>query len=169
MLPVTLKIWHKTDAAALAVIANNRNIFNQVRDSFPQPYTVTDALKWIEIHGSKNPYQNYAIWVDDQLVGSIGFVPQEHERGHVVEIGYFIGEPFWGKGIATAAIEKLLQLLEQNKTYLRIEACVFSKNTASMKVLQKNKFYLEGIQHKAAIKNNVMLDIYIWVKFLQPK
>lgn len=60
MLPVTLKIWHKTDAAALAVIANNRNIFNQVRDSFPQPYTVTDALKWIEIHGSKNPYQNYA-------------------------------------------------------------------------------------------------------------
>ncbi|WP_298300508.1 GNAT family N-acetyltransferase [Hydrotalea sp.] len=167
MQELILKKWQKTDAAALVFIANNRNIFDQVRDSFPQPYTVNDALKWIEIHGTKHPCQNYAIWLDEQLVGSIGFVPQEYERRHVAEIGYFIGEPFWGKQIATTAIQQLLTIMQQEKKYSRIEAYVYGKNTASMKVLKKNQFFLEGIQHKAAIKNNKIQDIYIWVRFLE--
>ena len=167
MQEIFLKKWEKEDAILLAKIANNKNIFDQVRDSFPQPYTLNDALKWIDIHGNKQPCQNYAIWVNNEIVGSIGFVPQEYERRHVTEIGYFIGEAYWGKKIATAAVKILLSIIEKEKKYSRIEAYVYAKNMASMKVLQKNNFFLECIQHKAAIKNNTIEDIYVWVKFLE--
>lgn len=163
---VTLKPWNKNDAAALANIADNKKIFMQVRDSFPQPYTLTDALKWIDAHLQTSKATNFAIWYNNELAGSIGYVPQENERRHIAEIGYFIGEVFWGKQIATKAVEQLLQLIQEQQKFYRIEAYVFEKNVASIKVLQKNGFFLEGIQHKAAIKNNEMQNVLVWVKFL---
>jgi RimJ/RimL family protein N-acetyltransferase len=84
---VTLKPWNKNDAAALANIADNKKILMQVRDSFPQPYTLTDASKWIDAHLQTSKATNFAIWYNNELAGSIGYVPQENERRNIAEIG----------------------------------------------------------------------------------
>ena len=81
-----------------------------------------------------------------------------------IEIGYFIGEPYWGKGIATEACKLICKYVEEQMDVVRIEANTFQHNKASMRVLQKNGFYLEAIRQKAIIKNNVLLDEYLWVR-----
>jgi [ribosomal protein S5]-alanine N-acetyltransferase len=86
-----------------------------------------------------------------------------------IEIGYFIGEPFWGKGIATKAVGKMLGHIEKNFAVSRIYAEVFEHNKASMNVLRKNGFYLEGIRKKAVIKDGVVMDDYVWAKLIIKK
>ncbi len=83
-----------------------------------------------------------------------------------MEIGYFIGEPYWGKGIATEAVRQLVEYIRGRFPVHRLFAGVFGHNTASMKVLQKNGFYLESIHRKALFKNNALLDEYVWVRLL---
>ena len=83
------------------------------------------------------------------------------------EIGYFIGENFWGQGIATEAIGQLVGYIEKNFDLVRIYAEVFEYNKASMKVLEKNGFYLESIRKKAAIKNNIVINDFVWVKIIE--
>jgi RimJ/RimL family protein N-acetyltransferase len=91
---------------------------------------------------------------------------QEDVYKNAVELGYFIGEPYWGKGIATEAIKVLVAHINQNDKVDRVFARVFEHNKASMKALQKAGFYLEGIQRKAASKNNAVLDVYVWARLL---
>lgn len=169
MINIELRRWQKQDAQALASIANNRNIWNSVRDFFPSPYTVTDALQWITKTATENPPLNFAIVVQGQIVGGAGCILKEDVYRNNIEIGYFIGEPFWGKGIATEACRLLCEYIQQQMNIIRIEACTFQHNKASMRVLQKNGFYLEGIRKNAVIKNNELLDEYCWVKLLSKK
>ncbi|MDE3235079.1 MAG: GNAT family N-acetyltransferase [Bacteroidota bacterium] len=166
MSEVLLRPWKKEDAQALAAIANNRTIWNQVRDRMPSPYTVTDALEWIEHCSKQKPLQNFCIEVNGAVTGSIGFIPKADVCRKTVEIGYFVGELYWGKGIATTAVALLLQHIENTLDVVRIYAEVFEHNKASMQVLRKNGFSLEGIRRKAVIKNNIIMDDYVWVKLL---
>jgi RimJ/RimL family protein N-acetyltransferase len=162
-----LRPWRKQDAQALAVIANNRNIWNNVRDRLPNPYTVLDALEWIGHTSQQQPPQNFAILVDGLVVGNIGAVLQDDVYRKTVEIGYFVGEPHWGKGIATKAVALFVAYVEQQFSPLRIYAGVFAHNKASMEVLRKNGFHLESIKRKAAIKNGQVQDEYVWVKLIE--
>lgn len=163
---IFLRRWQREDAQHLAAIANNRNVWNNVRDRLPSPYTVIDALKWIaHCKGEPTPV-NFAVVCNNRVVGSIGCVPKEDVYRKTIEVGYFIGEPYWGKGIATEAMRQLTQYIQQNFLVVRMYAEVFAHNKASMKVLQKNGFYLESIRRKAAIKNNVIIDDYVWVKLM---
>ena len=100
------------------------------------------------------------------IAGNIGCKIQEDIYRKSIEIGYFVGEEFWGKGIATIAISLYVEYLIKNFQPIRIYAEVFEHNKASMKVLQKNGFFLESIRRKAAIKNNVIVDDYVWVRFV---
>jgi [ribosomal protein S5]-alanine N-acetyltransferase len=161
-----LRPWRKQDAQALAVIANNRNIWNNVRDRLPNPYTVMDALEWIGHISQQKPVQNFAVLVDGIVVGNIGAVLQEDVYRKTVEIGYFVAEPHWGKGIATKAVALFVAYVEQVFEPLRIYAGVFAHNKASMEVLRKNGFHLESIKRKAAIKNGQVQDEYVWVKLI---
>ncbi len=161
-----LRPWQPQDAQALATIANNRNIWNNLRDHLPYPYNVTDAQQWIAHCKGQNPVVNFAIIYNRQLAGSIGCVPKTDVYRKSMEIGYFISENFWGKGIATEAVYKLLEYIQTRFDVIRIYAEVFAYNKASMKVLQKNGFYLESIRRKGIIKNNVVLDDYVWVKLI---
>ena len=161
---VVLRPWQKQDAQELASVANNKNIWNNVRDALPSPYTVMDALQWISHVNSQKPVINFAIVCKGAVVGSIGCTPKEDISRKSIEIGYFVGEPYWGKGIATEAVNLLLDFILTRLDMARIEAHVFESNKSSMKVLQKNGFYLEGIHRKAAFKNNELIDDYIWVK-----
>lgn len=163
-MTVELRRWQMHDAQALAAVANNRNIWNQVRDFFPSPYTVSDAMQWISKTTGENPPLNFAIVADKMVVGGAGCILKEDVYKKNIEIGYFIGEPYWGKGIATEACRLICNYVQKQMDVVRIEANTFQHNKASMRVLQKNGFYLEAIRQKAIIKNNVLLDEYLWVR-----
>ena len=166
MSNLSLRPWQKQDAQALAAIANNRNIWNNVRDFFPSPYTVTDALQWIAKSANENPPQNFAVVLQGQVIGGAGCIPKVDVYKKNIEIGYFIGEPYWGRGLATETCKHLCAYLIQQMDIIRIEACTFQYNHASMRVLQKNGFMLEAIKSKAVFKNNQLLDEYLWVKMV---
>lgn len=166
MSDVILRPWRREDANALAAIANNRNLFNNVRDSFPSPYTVIDAIEWIDKQKYQNPLTCFAITYDGKITGSAEIILQDDIYRNTVELGYFVGEPFWNKGIATEAIKILCRHIREQFKATRITARVFQHNKASMKVLLKCGFHLEGIQKKAAIKNKSVQDVYLWVKLL---
>jgi len=166
MSEVILRPWQLTDAQALAALANNKKIWDNVRDRFPHPYTVKDAIQWINLQQQHQPTQNFAIVYNGQLAGSAGVLLQEDVARKTIEIGYFIGEAFWGKGIATKAVRLLLTYTLQHYDVVRLYAQVFENNPASMKVLEHNGFYLECVRKKAAFKNNTVLDDYVWVKLV---
>ncbi|HMZ46292.1 MAG TPA: GNAT family N-acetyltransferase [Chitinophagaceae bacterium] len=164
---IILRPWKKEDAQALAAIANNKNIWNNVLDNFPSPYTVTDALQWINRESAIIPVSKFAIECNHKIVGGIGLLTYDDIYKCSIELGYFIGEPFWGLGIATKAIEKIVQHIKDDRPGVkRIFARVFENNKASMKALQKAGFYLEGIQKNAAVKNSELVNIYVLVKLV---
>jgi len=164
MTKISLHTWRREDAQQLAAIANNRNIWKNLRDRLPSPYTVMDALQWIGHCSTEKPAVNFAIVCNGMVTGSIGCMLKDDVYRKNVEIGYFIGEPYWGKGIATEAVRLLLDYTIRQFEPARIYAEVFETNKASMRVLQKNGFYLEGIRRKAVFKNNTLMDDYVWVK-----
>ena len=166
MSKIFLRPWQREDVKELAAIANNGNVWNNLRDHLPHPYTVSDAQQWIAYCKEQEIVVNFAIIYEDQLAGSIGCVPQKDVYRKSIEVGYFVGEHFWGKGIATESVRILLDYIKTRFNVVRIYAEVFEHNKASMKVLQKNGFYLESIRRKAAIKNNIIIDDYVWVKLL---
>jgi RimJ/RimL family protein N-acetyltransferase len=164
---VEIRPWKPEDAAPLATICNNKKIWLNVRDRFPHPYTLSNSIEWIASALAQKPLQNMAIVYEGKIAGSIGVMPKDDVYRKSIEIGYFLGEAFWGKGIATFAVSLLLEYIRNHFDVIRIYAEVFSHNTASMKVLEKNGFHLEGIRKKAVIKDNVVLDDYVWVKFIE--
>lgn len=162
-----IRSWKAEDAASLAAICNNKKIWLNVRDNFPHPYTITNAVEWIAYTLHQQPVKNMAILYNGSIAGSIGVIPKEDIYRKNIEIGYFLGETYWGKGIATTAVSLLLEYIKSNFDVIRIYAEVFSHNIASMKVLEKNGFHLEAIRKKAVIKNKVIMDDFVWVKFLE--
>jgi RimJ/RimL family protein N-acetyltransferase len=163
---IQIRCWKKEDAAALTSLANNKKIWLNVRDGFPHPYTLDDALQWIAFTSDQKPLQNFAIIYGGNVAGSVGVLLRDDVYRKTIEIGYFIGERFWGRGIATEAVALLIEYIKNQFDVVRIYAEVFEHNKASMRVLEKSGFYLEGIRKKAVIKNNVIMDDYVWVKLL---
>lgn len=166
MTDIILRSWKNEDAQDLTAIADNKNIWNNVRDRLPSPYTINDANDWIAFTQKENPKINFAVEYKGVLAGSAGCLLKDDVTRKSIEIGYFIGEKFWGKGIATETVKLITEYVVKEFKPIRIYAEVFEHNKASMRVLQKNGFYLEGIRKNAVIKNNIVLDDYIWVKLL---
>jgi ribosomal-protein-alanine N-acetyltransferase len=164
---VFLRLWKKEDAKQLAYVANNKNIWNNLRDGIPYPYYVADAEKWIAHCSRQKPPLNFAIIYNNIVVGSIGCIPKTDVYSKTMEVGYFIGEAYWHLGIATSAVQILINYIEKEFDVVRLVAEVFAFNKASMHVLHKNGFYLESIRRKSAFKNNIIVDDYVWVKFLE--
>ena len=164
---VHLRQFKPEDAGALAAICNSRKIWLNVRDRFPHPYTVADAVEWIAYNKKKQPVETFVITHHRQVAGSIGVIPKDDIYRKSIEIGYFVGEDFQGKGIATQAVALLLEYIHKEFDVVRIWAEVFEHNTPSMKVLKKNGFHLESVRKKAVIKNGVIMDDYIWVKLVE--
>ena len=166
-MKVSLREWKKSDAVSLAKIANNRKIWDNVRDQLPHPYTKKDAKNWLALVKKQKKITTFCIDAGGEMAGSIGFTLKEDVYRRTAEIGYFIAEEYWDKGIATEAIKQLVEYIEKNFDIIRIYAEVFEYNKASMKVLEKNGFYLESVRKKAAIKNNVIINDFVWVKLVE--
>jgi RimJ/RimL family protein N-acetyltransferase len=166
-MKVILREWKKSDAEGLAKIANNKKIWDNVRDRLPYPYTKKDAKEWLALVKSQKTVTTFCVEVDGEMVGSIGFTLREDVYRKNAEIGYFVGQEFWGKGIATEAIRQIVEYIQKNFDVIRIYAEVFEYNKASMRALEKNGFYLESIRKKGAIKNDMIIDDYVWVKLMK--
>jgi len=164
---VILREWRKTDIRPLAKIANNKKIWDNLRDRMPLPYTKKDAKEWISLVKRQKIVTTFCVEVNGEVAGSVGFTLKEDVYRKNIEVGYFIAEEYWGKGVATEAVRQLIEYIEKNFDVVRIYAEVFEHNKASMKVMQKNGFYLECIRKKSVIKNGTIMDDYVLVKLVQ--
>ena len=153
-----IRSYERNDKDALVKYANNNNISKNLRDSFPYPYTVEDAQAWITAATNQNPETNFAIANSDELIGGIGIMFQPDVYRFSAEIGYWIAEPFWGKGIASLALTALTKYTFEQFRLNRIFAGVFQGNRASMRVLEKSGFKLEGRFRNAVYKDHHFKD-----------
>jgi ribosomal-protein-alanine N-acetyltransferase len=160
---IILRPWSITDAHQLALIANNKKIADNVRDGFPFPYSLKDATDWLNIIlPENNPTRFFAITIDKQLVGSLGIVTKTNIYRKNVEIGFFLSEDFWGRGIITRAIKAAIDYAFREFDIERIYAETFSDNIGSCKALSKAGLTLEATLKNSIIKNEIIKDICIY-------
>jgi RimJ/RimL family protein N-acetyltransferase len=170
MLPQTiecraclLRPWRAQDKDALLRHANNRNIWRNLRDRFPHPYLASEAEAWLDrVAVPPRPEGIYAIDVAGEAVGSIGVDRHEDVQRHSAEVGYWLAEPFWGRGIVTEALRALTAAALAEADLWRLEAGVFAWNRASMRVLEKAGYLREGVQLRGAFKDGVAVDRVVY-------
>ncbi|MDE5966747.1 MAG: GNAT family N-acetyltransferase [Lachnospiraceae bacterium] len=160
----TIREWDMNDAANLAEMLNNKNILNNLRDGLPYPYTIKDAKEYITamLAEDKTKTFAFAITVDDRAVGSIGVFRCDNIHFRTAEMGYYIGEPYWGNGIMTSAVKQTCSYIFGHTNIIRIFAEPFSSNTASCRVLEKAGFQFEGLLRNNAVKNGEILDMKMY-------
>jgi RimJ/RimL family protein N-acetyltransferase len=154
----TLRSWRRGDEASLVRHADNRNVSRNLKDRFPSPYTPVDAEAWITYSIAQRPDTSLAIAMDDAVVGGIGIDVGTDVFRRSAEIGYWLGEPFWGRGIATEALGAMTEYAFEHFDICRLEAGVFEWNPASMRVLEKNGYVLEGRARLGIVKDGRLGD-----------
>jgi len=164
---ISLRALEDIDASSLAELANNKKIWDNLRDIMPYPYSIENANLFIDLTKKENPQVTFAIEFEGKLCGVIGLVPQQDVYKKTAEIGYWIGEPFWNKGIATKAVQLITDYAFNELDFVRLHTGVFEYNTASMKVLEKCGFKKEGVFEKAIIKNGKIWDEHRYSKVEQ--
>ncbi|WP_455511010.1 GNAT family N-acetyltransferase [Butyricimonas paravirosa] len=157
-----LREWKLSDIVSLAKYINNVKIWNNVRDGLPLPYTMLDADKYIRMVQAQSYVQNFAIEVEGEAVGGVGIVPSTDVERLSAEVGYWLGEDYWGRGIMSEAVALLVDYVFQETEIIRLFASVYEYNPASMKVLEKVGFTRQAILRDAAIKNGRVIDMYYY-------
>lgn len=146
------------DQAILAELANSKEVSSHLRDYFPSPYDTKDAEFFINMTKNQTPVTTFAIEFDSHFCGIISLVKQTDIYRYSAEIGYWLGESYWNKGIITTAV-KLITDYGLNQLHLiRIYAGIFEGNSRSMRVLEKNGYLKEGVFKKGVFKNGQALD-----------
>ncbi len=159
-----IRAWRLDDAEALARLLNNKKILDNLRDGLPYPYTAGDARDYITamLGADKNSVFAFAVVYSGEVVGSIGIFRRENIHSKTAELGYYIGESFWNKGIASAAVTLACDYIFENSDIIRIFAEPFARNKASCRVLEKAGFVYEGTLRANAVKNGVVEDMKIY-------
>lgn len=153
-----IRSYEARDLAALLEHANNRNVSIRLREAFPYPYTRGDAKRWLQSVLAQDVETHFAIAEGRDLIGGIGFQPQDDVYRKSAEIGYWVAEPYWGRGIATAAVRAMTRYAFEHFDMARLYAYVFEGNRASERVLEKVGYTYEGTMRKAVFKENRLLD-----------
>ena len=144
--------------------ADNRSIWLNLRDRFPHPYTLEDATRWVMSASTQSPFTNLAIEVDGDAVGGIGINPNQDIERISAEIGYWLGEEFWGRGICTAAVQAMTGYAFGELDLLRLYALPFTTNAASIRVLEKAGYEREGLLRQSAIKDGAVKDQVLYAR-----
>jgi [ribosomal protein S5]-alanine N-acetyltransferase len=160
-----LRPWKERDAPCLRKHADNLRIARTMRDLFPTPYTLDDANRFITLATGTTSGLMLAIEVDGDAAGGIGINPLDDVYRGTAEIGYWLAEPFWRKGIVTDAVRALVPAAFEQFDIVRLQAGIFSDNPASMRVLEKCGFALEAVHRHAITKNGVIMDEMLYVRF----
>ncbi len=160
-----IRTWRREDAQALSRHADNRKIWRNVRDHFPSPYTLADAELWIDrVLTSGEPETQFAIAVGGEAVGGVGVFLQEDVSRRSAEIGYWLGEAYWGRGIMTEVIRRFTAHAFDAYDLLRVYALVFEWNQASCRALEKAGYTLEARLKRAVVKDGHVLDQFVYAQ-----
>ncbi len=163
---MTCKIrkWKLSDATDLAAAISNKKILDNLRDGLPYPYTEKDGKNYISEMLSANEDETFAfaIIADNKVIGSIGVFRQENIHRQTAELGYYISEEYWGKGIMTEAVKQICEYVFSNSDIIRIYAEPFAYNIASCRVLEKAGFQYEGTLRNNAVKNGKVIDMKMY-------
>lgn len=157
-----LRGWHLTDAESLQRNADNPNIAAFLLDRFPSPYTMDDAEKWVDYWQNQNPMINFAIAIDDEVIGGVGLEIRYDIYRNTPLIGYWLAEQHWGKGIMPKAVKLVAQYVFEQLDAICLLAYALGKNPASMRVLEKAGFTKIGVIPKSVIKSGEILDEHIY-------
>ncbi|MDC1287168.1 GNAT family N-acetyltransferase [Gammaproteobacteria bacterium] len=161
---IFLRDFLDSDIRSIARHANNYNVSRYMASRMPYPYTEGDAQWWVAT-GSREQGLNMAIDLDSECIGVVGVQFGQGELQYSAEIGYWIAEEHWGKGIATDAVAIMTERVFADYKIVRLSAPVFSPNKASMRVLEKCGYSLEAVLHKSVFKNHEFMDEHLFVKF----
>jgi RimJ/RimL family protein N-acetyltransferase len=153
-----IRSFRDSDVDDLAVAANSRAVWRNLRDRFPHPYTRLDAEAWLAHAAAARPETHFAVAVDDRVAGGIGFDLGSDVHRRSAEIGYWIAEPHWGRGLATASLRALSTWAMENFDLVRLQAGVFAWNPASARVLEKAGYTLEGRLRLSVTKDGQTID-----------
>ena len=157
-----LREWKYGDEAALVKYADNPKVARFLADRFPNPYTLKDAEFWINLQTSKIKVDTLAIDIYGEAVGGIGVDFKQDIHRKTALIGYWLGEPFWGKGIMPDAVKLMTKYVFDNFDIIHLQAGVFEGNPASMRVLEKAGFIKEGISKNALVKHGMVYDEHVY-------
>ncbi|MCR5576066.1 MAG: GNAT family N-acetyltransferase [Oscillospiraceae bacterium] len=159
-----IRRWRLEDSRSLAKNLSNRKILDYLRDGLPYPYTEADAEAYISamLAADADKAFAFAVTLDDEAVGSIGAFRCENIHSRTAELGYYLGEEYWGRGCMTSAVRQLCAYIFENTDIIRIFAEPFSYNVGSCRVLEKAGFRYEGTLHSNAVKNGKVLDMKMY-------
>lgn len=159
-----IRKWELADAKELSTALSNRKIQDNLRDGLPYPYTEQDGRDYISamLLADVNETFAFAITVDDKVVGSIGVFRQENIHRQTAELGYYIAEEHWGRGIVTEAVKQICEYVFEKSDIIRIYAEPFAYNAASCRVLEKAGFQYEGTLRSNAVKNGRVIDMKMY-------
>jgi RimJ/RimL family protein N-acetyltransferase len=145
--------------------ANNRRIWRNLRDAFPHPYGLEDAKAFLQMAIAKVPETFFAIEVDGRAVGGIGFMLHGDVERVSAEIGYWLGEAYWGRGIVSEAVRAVTQYAVEAHGLTRVFAVPFEWNNASFRVLEKAGYTAEARLRRSAVKDGRVVDqvLYAYV------
>jgi RimJ/RimL family protein N-acetyltransferase len=158
----TIRPFRHDDAASITRYANNRKVWRNLRDLMPHPYAESDAHEFIGRALAAPRPTTFAIDVDATAVGGIGLRLREDIERIAAEVGYWLGEPFWGRGILSEAVPAFTHWALAEFQLTRVEAWVFEWNPASARVLEKSGYVLEGTLRRSAIKDGVVIDRWLY-------
>lgn len=161
-----LRPWTSEDEASLVQHANNRNIWLNVRDRFPHPYTDNDAKLWIKIANRDTTMLNLAMEVDQQAVGGLGVIFKDDVYHRTAEIGYWLGEAYWNQGLTSRAVAALSDYVLEHYDIIRLYAGIFEHNIASARVLEKAGYEFEARLRNSVTKDGQTMDELIYVRLL---
>ena len=159
-----IRKWELSDAKDLAAALSNKKVQDNLRDGLPYPYTVQDGKEFISamLSADENETFAFAITVDNTVIGSIGIFRQENIHRQTAELGYYIAEEYWGKGIMTEAVKQICAYVFAKSDIIRIYAEPFAYNIASCRVLEKVGFQYEGTLRSNAVKNGRVIDMEMY-------
>ena len=163
-MTVEIRPWTLADAADLARALSNKRVQDNLRDGLPFPYTEQDGRDYISamLAADKNETFAFAVTAEGRVVGSIGVFRQGNIHRRTAELGYYIAEEYWGKGVMTSAVRQICAHVFANSDIIRIYAEPFSHNAASCRVLEKAGFRYEGTLRANAVKNGRVIDMRMY-------
>ena len=148
--------------ASITELANNRKIWRNLRDVFPHPYREEHARWFIEQVKNAQRETSFAIDVEGNAVGVISVRLKEDIERANAELGYWIGEPYWGRGLMTEVVRAFSEFALEDYSLNRLEAWVFAWNLGSARVLEKAGYEFEGRMRRAAVKDGEVVDRLIY-------
>ena len=163
-MDIKLRKWSEADLDNLVKYANNQNVAKWLTNGFPHPYTYENGKAYLSMIANDNPTKVFAIEVNGKAVGSIGSFPQTDIHEKNAEMGYWLAEEYWGKGIMTQAIREIVEYGFSTFEIVRIFARPFSTNLKSQRVLEKAGFELEARLKRALFKNGEFVDELIYAR-----